>query len=57
MGYGAPEQKEDGRGSYVNRNSKYRRSLTTWMNRTLRRLAKKDPEGAPRKKFYNGYEY
>jgi len=57
MGCGIPEQKEDGRGSYVNKKSKYRQSLNKQTNRMLRRLGRIDPENSPRKKFYRGYEY
>ena len=57
MGYGTPEQKECGLLPYVNRNSRYRRALNKLTNRLLRRMAKRDPENAPRKKFYNGYQY
>lgn len=58
MAYGWPEQKEDGRMPYVKRRSKgTSKYLKKSMNRKIRRWEKQDPEDAPTKHRYFGFEY
>lgn len=50
MGLGTPVQRDP------TWKSKYHKWLKNATNRMLRRKAKNDPENAPKKKYYKGYE-
>ena len=57
MAVGIPAQREANSAPYVSKRSEYRKWLKTSNSRRMRRLAKADPENAPKKRQFYGYEY
>lgn len=57
MAYGWPKQKENW-CRYPNKYSPHRKVIMKkFGHRKMRRFAKKDPENAPKKMRYHGWEY